>query len=119
MGRVFSPYVKWQLVLLLIALVTLAIGYTLDIRSRPSLLGMAVVGAVVYLAREWAEGWENVSRSWSRGMLVAGVSILCLSLTLPDPAPAWILKVSHLAAAAIGMGLAGVVLSAVRDGRRA
>ncbi len=114
---IFSPYVKWKLTLLLIVLVVLAIGFAFDLSPRPSLLGIGIVGAVVSLAREWAEGWNNTSKKWSLGWLLVGIAMLCMTMLFPDPPQPWVSKVSHLSAASIGMGAAGFVVSTLRGSK--
>lgn len=114
--KVFSEYVSFHLILLLIALVWLAIG---GIHWELNLLGAGVAGAVVFLARRWAAGWKDVSANESIAWLVAGALILSgLALVESDQSPKWIWRVTMLSAASVGMGIAGLSASIIQEIRK-
>lgn len=113
--KVFGTYVSYQLLLLLVAIGWIAVG---GMHFEPSLLGAAVVGAGVCLAREWAGGWGETSIGESTLWLVAGGGVLCIVLIASDDlGSGWPWKISMLSAGSIGLGLAQMTISSVRRTR--
>lgn len=114
--KVFNAYVKFQLILLALGLIWLALG---GMQWESGLVGAVVVGAIVWAAREWAGGWGDSSGKSAILWLVAGILTTAIASALSDGTPPkWISKLSVIGAICIGFGVGASIASIVHNIRR-